>query len=152
MNNYRYVFECDELIEKMNIELVWYNGEYMVDVESLKEKMFVYVLKNANTFYVGMTTNIISRLTKHTHRNHIITENEGEVYILEQVYTEKQMRKMENVWIIWFDKHLNCENRIKGYCNMTNGYIRKCDLIDTRYKYLIDERVITKLEYEMLDS
>ena len=36
MNNYRYVFECDEQIEKMNLELVWYNGEYMEDTEMLE--------------------------------------------------------------------------------------------------------------------
>jgi hypothetical protein len=97
----------------------------------------VYVIENNNTYYIGLTSNLIQRLNQHLINNTNNILYGGSFYILENCETETQMRYMEMIWINWFKKNASCINIVVIKPTITENGIHK-----TTYKNLIYYGVI----------
>jgi len=120
----------DELFDKFDL-LMMYNGNINPSIDSLYDKNVVYVIKTKDHYYIGSTIHIKHRLQEHIRSNTNNIRDGGSMYILETVDNDIDMRKMENIWILWFWNNSQCINKLLLGCNDISP------IDNTKYKLLI---------------
>jgi hypothetical protein len=110
-----------------------------------KNKFYVYVIKNTNYYYVGLSSNLISRIKGHKSSNTNNIKNGGEMYILEILNDYKTTRTLEVIWITWFRLNANCINKDNCRSYML-FHVRTYYITNTKYELLINSNVIYGLK------
>tara|TARA_R110000772_G_scaffold262884_1_gene382218 strand:- start:120 stop:596 length:477 start_codon:yes stop_codon:yes gene_type:complete len=127
----------NEVFWKMDLRCIYKNGI----AEEIGKGFYVYVIINADKYYVGLTTDFKARLPGHLRTNtNNIRDDESCIYILENVDNEFHMRMMEYIWIIWFCLNTDCVNVERGTYKVRKGYINRGNLwyIASNYKIFCD--------------
>ena len=127
----------NEVFWKMDLRCIYKNGI----AEEIGKGFYVYLIINADKYYVGMTKHLERRIYDHIRTNtNNIRDDESCIYILENVENEKNMRILEYIWIIWFCLNTDCVNVERFNYKVRQGLINRCNLwkIKSNYKIFCD--------------
>ena len=127
----------NEVFWKMDLRCIYKNGI----AEEIGKGFYVYVIINADKYYVGMTRDFKARIAGHLHSNtNNIRDDESCIYILENVKKEINMRILEYIWIIWFCLNTDCVNVARYSLSLRRGKINSSNLwkIKSNYKIFCD--------------
>ena len=127
----------NEVFWKMDLRCIYKNGI----AEEIGKGYYVYVIINADKYYVGLTRTFKKRIAVHLHSNtNNIRDDESCIYILENLEDEFQMRTMEYIWIIWFCLNTDCVNATRGTYKVRYGSINSRNVlyIASNYKIFCD--------------
>jgi hypothetical protein len=110
----------NEIFWKMDLECVYSNGF----ISDIKKGYYVYLIKNEDKYYVGLSERLDMRIKDHIRNNtNNVCDDNSQVYILENVENKYQMKNMEYIWIIWFCLNTDCINVMKGSYKIRSGKI-----------------------------
>ena len=129
----------EEQFEKMDLTPIFLNNKIIKKIEN---GFYVYLIKNENTYYVGLSQNMLSRLKNHIKNNKNDINNGGEVYILEKFSNYRAMRDMEYIWILWFSINTNCINKDIATHKIRAGFINNRTIMNTNYEIFLNYDVI----------
>jgi len=141
----------EDIFNNMNLLCVYDKGNY---IKYRNDNHYnVYVIKNNNdnnSYYVGLTWGYcFNRIKQHliTNTNEICCA--GSVYLLEQLDNKEDMRRMEKIWIRWFDKYSKCVNKIK-YKDL--GYMELNRIKKSNYLKLLNDNKIEPLSIQIVNG
>ena len=132
----------EEQFEKMDLNLIFTNNEIIEDIDSFKNRHLIYVIKNEDVFYVGMSSNIRRRLDNHIKRNKNNLNWGGEVYILDECSWYGNRCAMETIWIAWFDANATIINIQKPFNKIKNGKVNTSHIKNTNYEKFLNNEII----------
>jgi len=132
-----------EQFYRMDLRCIYTNNMIDEDIKKMKG-FFIYLIVNyhKNKFYVGLTTNLYGRIQGHIRCD---TNEINEVYLLEELDNEKQMRFMEKIWINYFMVNSVCVNKT-NYTSPPRDKNFNDFIMNTRYKMFIDTDTIKQVE------
>ena len=139
----------NEVFWKMDLRCIYKNGI----AEEIGKGFYVYLIINADKYYVGLTRDFKTRIREHIRTNtNNIRDDESCIYILENLDNEFHMRIMEYIWIIWFCLNTDCVNVERGTHKVRKGYIcnRNVLYIASNYKifcefdYIVGVKLLEK--------
>jgi len=142
----------EDIFNNMNLLCVYDRGNF-IKYETNCNHYNIYVIKNNNdnnSYYVGLTWGYCFNRIK----QHLITNtNElcyaGSVYLLEQLERKEDMKRMEKIWIRWFDKYSKCINKIK-YNDL--GYMELNRIKKSNYIKLLNNNTIEPLSIQIING
>lgn len=102
----------EDIFNNMNLLCVYDNNKINEDIYNLKP-FIIYVIKNEDKYYIGLSKNIINRIEQHKTNNTNGLYHNGKVYILEEFDNKNYMDLFEKIWIRWFVRYANCVNACK---------------------------------------
>tara|TARA_R100000951_G_scaffold115821_1_gene125211 strand:+ start:121 stop:597 length:477 start_codon:yes stop_codon:yes gene_type:complete len=109
----------EEIFNNMNLECVYENNN-LISIGDLLKPYIIYVIKNDDKYYIGLTNNISNRIYQHkdkkTDTNGLFScenKNNIKIYILEQFEDKIYLDLFEKIWIRWFIRYANCINKCK---------------------------------------
>ena len=124
----------NEVFWKMDLRCIYKNGI----AEEIGKGFYVYLIINADKYYVGMTKQLERRIYAHIRTNtNNIRDDESCIYILENLDNEFHMRIMEYIWIIWFCLNTDCVNVERGTYKVRYGLINSSNLLYIASNYKI---------------
>ena len=129
----------EEQFEKMDLTPIFLNNKIIKKIEN---GFYVYLIKNKNTYYVGLSEHMLRRLKNHISNNKNDINNGGEVYILEKFSNYRSMRDMEYIWILWFYINTNCINKDISTHKIRAGIINIKSIMNTNYEIFLQYDVI----------
>ena len=134
----------EEQFEKMELPCICVNGEIYENINVFKNHYVIYVIKNGDVFYVGLSTNFKPRLAQHICHNKNNLKCGGEVYILEvcPYYDDKQLDIMETIWISWFDANAKIINISKKGTKIKKNERIIRDIKNTNFEKFLNNEII----------
>jgi len=132
----------EEQFEKMDLTPIYLNNKL---TEEIQQGFYVYLIKNQNNYYIGLSENLSVRLQNHIVSNKNNINRGGELYVLERCWDYRTMRDMEYLWIVWFYINSNCINASVPTYKIRKGLLNKNSIKNTNYKKFIDYGVIKGL-------
>jgi len=142
----------EDIFNNMNLLCVYDKGNF-IKYNTNSNHYNIYVIKNNNennSYYVGLTWGYcFNRIKQHliTNTNEICSA--GSVYLLEQLDKKEDMRRMEKIWIRWFDKYSKCINKIK-YNDL--GYMELNRIKKSNYIKLLNDNKIEPLSIQIVNG
>ena len=73
----------EEQFEKMDLTPIYLNNKI---TEEIQQGFYVYLIKNQNNYYIGLSENLSSRLQNHILSNKNNINRGGELYVLERCW------------------------------------------------------------------
>ena len=145
----------EDIFNNMNLLCVYDKGNF-IKYNANNNLYNVYVIKNDNnnSYYVGLTFGYcLYRIKRHLNTNTNEICCAGSVYLLEQLDNEEDMRRMEKIWIRWFDKYSNCINKIK-YNDWWKGmwYMDLNRIKKSNYIKLLNDNTIEPLSIQIVNG
>ena len=128
----------EDIFNNMNLLCVYDNKKLNEDIYNLKP-FVIYVIKNEDKYYIGLSKNIINRIKQHITNNTNGLYHNGKIYIIEEFDNENYMVLFEKIWIRWFVRYANCVNacKCKSIAPMLlhNDYDNRKNINSNYYKF-----------------
>jgi hypothetical protein len=102
----------EDIFNNMNLLCVYDNNKINEDIYNLKP-FIIYVIKNEDKYYIGLTINIINRIEQHKKTDTNGLYHNGKIYILEEFDDKSYLDLFEKIWIRWFVRYGICVNKCK---------------------------------------
>jgi len=134
-----------EAFNKLKLECAYSNGKYHISYNDKHYYVYVIIDAQTNTYYVGLSHCLYSRITQHIHDNtngintHV---SSSYVFILEKLYYQNDMDAMEAVWISWFIFNAKCCNLVNRDIVIRRGLVNTSTIINSNYEKLVLSEII----------